>query len=132
MWTRGPLLVLLPGAAALAFDGALSPLRTVAYQLSHQLAGRIAVADDNIRPAIRSAVHHAREVGALTRASSVTLDELANTRIPSEDAELLAYVARPSAPDSSRPLPVLILLHEFFGLNEAIVGKARGVDSIAL
>ncbi len=35
-----------------------------------------------------------------------------------------AYVAKP---DGAGPFPVVIMIHEFFGLNESIIGKADGL-----
>jgi carboxymethylenebutenolidase len=60
----------------------------------------------------------------------VALDELANTQIPCSDdgyASIHAHVARPkSAPeDAQAQLPLLILIHEFFGLTSSIVDKAQ-------
>ena len=60
-----------------------------------------------------------------TRLSSSTLEELSNAAIPSSEAgrSVQAFVARPSAPPT-QALPVLILIHEFFGLSESITRKA--------
>ena len=51
---------------------------------------------------------------------------LANTVIPGTDGEpdVLAYVAKP---DGDGPFPTVIMIHEFFGLNESITGKAEGL-----
>ena len=38
--------------------------------------------------------------------------------------DVRAYVARP---EGEGPFPVVIMIHEFFGLNESIVGKAEGL-----
>ena len=38
--------------------------------------------------------------------------------------DVQAYVARPQG---SGPFPVVIMIHEFFGLNESIIGKAEGL-----
>lgn len=58
---------------------------------------------------------------------AATLDELANTRIPTTDGEreLCAFVAWPDATPEGAPLPVLLMIHEFFGLTESITAKAR-------
>ena len=57
--------------------------------------------------------------------NAATLDDLANVRIQGSDkTELLAHVALPSEPPPG-PLPVLVLIHEFFGLGESIVAKAQ-------
>jgi len=54
------------------------------------------------------------------------LDAVTNTLIPGQGAnpEVRAFVARP---DGKGPFPVVIMIHEFFGLNESIVGKAKGL-----
>lgn len=50
------------------------------------------------------------------------LDAVTNTVIPNRDGSpVRAYVARPAAPG---PHPGLVMIHEFWGLNEDIVGKA--------
>jgi len=51
---------------------------------------------------------------------------LANTIIPGADGEpdVLAYVAKP---EGDGPFPTLIMIHEFYGLNESIIGKAEGL-----
>lgn len=50
------------------------------------------------------------------------LDALTNTRIPNPSGpEIRAYVARPSTPG---PHPAVIMIHEFWGLNESITKKA--------
>ena len=58
---------------------------------------------------------------------AATLADLTNAEIPSSSADnvqLLAHVAKPKNPPDG-PLPVLVLIHEFFGLNENIVAKAQ-------
>lgn len=49
-----------------------------------------------------------------------------NTVIPGTNGnpDVRAYVA---TPQGSGPFPVVIMIHEFFGLNESIVGKANGL-----
>lgn len=49
-----------------------------------------------------------------------------NTTIPGRNGtpEVRAYVA---APSGEGPFPVVIMIHEFFGLNQSIVGKADGL-----
>ena len=49
-----------------------------------------------------------------------------NTTIPGLNGapDVRAYVA---APQGSGPFPVVIMIHEFFGLNQSIVGKAEGL-----
>jgi carboxymethylenebutenolidase len=55
------------------------------------------------------------------RVTSIT-----NTTIPGINGEpdVRAYVARPQG---SGPFPAAIMIHEFYGLNESIVGKAEGL-----
>lgn len=54
-----------------------------------------------------------------------SLDQLANAQTDADDGALLrAHVALPEAPPDG-PLPVLLLLHEFFGLNESILDKSQ-------
>lgn len=52
------------------------------------------------------------------------VDALTNTTIPgvAGGPEVRAYVARPDTPG---PWPAVIMIHEFFGLREEIVGKAE-------
>lgn len=54
------------------------------------------------------------------------LMSLANTIIPGADGEpdVFAYVAKP---EGEGPFPTVIMIHEFFGLNESIIGKAEGL-----
>jgi carboxymethylenebutenolidase len=53
------------------------------------------------------------------------LAALTNTTIPGDEGpHVAAYVARPAG---SGPFPAVIMIHEFFGLNESIVGKADGL-----
>jgi carboxymethylenebutenolidase len=49
-----------------------------------------------------------------------------NTTMPGLDGEpdVRAYVARPGG---EGPFPAAIMIHEFYGLNESIVGKAQGL-----
>ena len=51
---------------------------------------------------------------------------LANIIVPSANGEpdVLAYVAKP---DGEGPFPAVIMIHEFFGLNESIIGKTEGL-----
>ena len=58
-----------------------------------------------------------------TLAGGDRLDEVTNTTVPGLDGgpDVHAYVARP---EGSGPFPAVILIHEFWGLNESIVGKA--------
>lgn len=54
------------------------------------------------------------------------IETVTNTVIPGQNSspDVLAFVARP---DGEGPFPVVILIHEFFGLNESITGKAKGL-----
>ena len=72
---------------------------------------------------VAGAVAHALEPRDMLQSSS--LEELTNVRIDGPDSELLAHVALPDTPPEGAPLPVLILIHEFFGLNEGIIAKAN-------
>lgn len=51
------------------------------------------------------------------------IDAVTNTTIPGMNGgpDVRAYVAKP---DGEGPFPVVIMIHEFYGLNESIVGKA--------
>ena len=74
------------------------------------------------------AAHHLLEAHPL---HSETLADLVNVRVPTSDAgrEICAFAARPAgrAPDDPRKLPVLLVLHEFFGLSPSVVAKAQGL-----
>lgn len=54
------------------------------------------------------------------------LESLADSIIPGVNGEpdVLAYVAKP---DGDGPFPAVIMIHEFYGLNESIIGKAEGL-----
>jgi carboxymethylenebutenolidase len=54
------------------------------------------------------------------------LEKVTNTTIPGINGgpDVKAYVAKPQG---SGPFPVVIMVHEFFGLNESITGKADGL-----
>lgn len=54
------------------------------------------------------------------------IEDVTNTRIPGLDGgpDVRAFVA---APPGDGPFPVVIMIHEFFGLNRSIVGKAQGL-----
>ncbi|HSQ38952.1 MAG TPA: dienelactone hydrolase family protein, partial [Anaerolineales bacterium] len=51
------------------------------------------------------------------------LEGVTNTTIPGVNGgpDVRAYVAKPAG---EGPFPSVIMIHEFFGLNESIVGKA--------
>lgn len=55
------------------------------------------------------------------------LEDVANTKILSENGEreILGFVAKPKVVDGK--LPVVILLHEFYGLTPEICGKADAI-----
>jgi carboxymethylenebutenolidase len=54
------------------------------------------------------------------------IDSVTNATIPGINGgpDVKAYLAKPDGPG---PFPVVIMIHEFFGLNESIVGKAEGL-----
>ncbi len=54
------------------------------------------------------------------------INALTNTTIPGQNGgpDVRAYVA---TPPGDGPFPVVIMIHEFYGLNESIVGKADGL-----
>lgn len=54
------------------------------------------------------------------------LSQLANTSIPGqgEAPAVAAFVARPAG---EGPFPAVIMIHEFYGLNESITGKAQAL-----
>jgi carboxymethylenebutenolidase len=58
--------------------------------------------------------------------SEARLAALTNVTIPGVDGnpDVRAYVARPQG---TAPFPTVIMIHEFYGLNESIVGKAEGL-----
>ena len=77
---------------------------------------------------IVSAASHLLEHLASPLGSRISLEDLVNTRIPGpkgSDVEILAYTAIPEG--GSESSAVIILLHEFFGLNPSIVDKAEGL-----
>jgi carboxymethylenebutenolidase len=55
-----------------------------------------------------------------------SLEDLTNTRIPARDTSrsIFAHVAKPSS-RAAGDLPVLVLLHEFFGVSGSICEKAQ-------
>ena len=54
------------------------------------------------------------------------LSSIADSVIPGAGGapDVLAYVAKP---EGDGPFPAVIMIHEFYGLNESIVGKAEGL-----
>jgi carboxymethylenebutenolidase len=54
------------------------------------------------------------------------LDRVTNTTIPGVNGgpDVRAYVA---TPQGEGPFPAVIMIHEFYGLNESITGKAEGL-----
>ena len=58
-----------------------------------------------------------------------TLAEFVNTSFPSTDegvSEVRAYVAEPE--DTSEPLPAIVMIHEFWGIREDMLGKADALS----
>jgi carboxymethylenebutenolidase len=55
------------------------------------------------------------------------LEGVADSIIPgvNDQPDIYAYVAKP---DGEGPFPAVILIHEFFGRNESIIGKAEGLS----
>lgn len=77
------------------------------------------------------ALHHLLEPLPPTTSllSASSLDELTNAAAPRAEGEIKLFAARPAAgivPDG-QPLPVLCLLHEFWGLSPSICEKAQGL-----
>jgi carboxymethylenebutenolidase len=75
----------------------------------------------------RSALHIINHIqNNPTKATEfIPLDEIANTKIPSKDGYIQAFITQPSTSTrSTSKLPVLIVIHEFFGLNLSIKEKA--------
>jgi len=60
-------------------------------------------------------------IGGAERVAAVT-----NTTIPGINGgpEVRAYIARPQG---DGPFPTVIMIHEFYGINESIIGKAEGL-----
>jgi carboxymethylenebutenolidase len=54
------------------------------------------------------------------------INAVTNTTIPGKNGgpDVRAYVV---TPPGDGPFPVVIMIHEFYGLNESIVGKAEGL-----
>ena len=54
------------------------------------------------------------------------LNSLVNTVIPGRNGgpDVLAYVAKPKG---EGPYPVVVMIHEFYGLNESVVGRSDGL-----
>ncbi len=51
------------------------------------------------------------------------VEALANLVLPGPEGPLLAYLARPPAGEG--PFPLVVMIHEFWGLDEATIGKAE-------
>ena len=51
------------------------------------------------------------------------VERLANATVPGPDGPLHAYVAVPQG--GAGPFPVVVMIHEFWGLDEATIGKAE-------
>lgn len=98
---------------------------TTAIALSKGPLVRASKAGLNAYAAAASAISHLFEPPTALQAKA-SLEDLANTRIPGREGhEILSYVARPGSAPEDADLPVLIMLHEFFGLNPSIVDKAQ-------
>jgi carboxymethylenebutenolidase len=76
--------------------------------------------------AAAAAVHHLLDPPPPAALCSTRLDELTNAVAPGAEHDVRAFVARPAAAPDGR-LPVLLLLHEFFGLTAPLVEKAQGL-----
>ena len=78
----------------------------------------------NRRPDHALVVFLAISIALDGRGSSKRLDSVTNTTIPGAGGpDVRAYVAKPSTPG---PHPVVVMIHEFWGLNPDIVSKAAG------
>ena len=57
---------------------------------------------------------------------SQRINAVSNTTIPGQNGtpDVRAFVAYP---EGEGPFPAVIMIHEFYGLNESIVGKAKGL-----
>jgi carboxymethylenebutenolidase len=51
------------------------------------------------------------------------VERLANASVPGPDGPVLAYVAVPS--EGEGPFPLVVMIHEFWGLDDATIGKAE-------
>ena len=100
------LLALAPHVRGLSISGSLRSVRPLWASATH-------------------ALHHVFEAPG-ARLNSAQLEELSNAAIPSSEAgrDVLAFVARPANPPA-RPLPILVMIHEFFGLSDSIASKAQ-------
>jgi len=101
--------VMLPRAAALTLPPFPLPVGSALAQFGH-------------------AIHHLLEPPPATLRAS-TLEQLTNAAAPRADGEIRLFAARPAeglVPEG-QPLPVLCVLHEFFGLSESICDKAQGL-----
>ena len=77
-----------------------------------------------LSPGFRHAVQHLMDRPQIFRAAP-DLDALTNVQIPRSDGgNLAAFAARPSHSDSGA-LPILLVIHEFFGLTDSVVAKAQ-------
>ena len=106
--------------------------------LLHHAVCAASVAHAVVRPVglprlsrLAHALHHLLEPLPPTTSllSASSLDELTNAAAPRAEGEIKLFAARPAAgivPDG-QPLPVLCLLHEFWGLSPSICEKAQGL-----
>jgi len=74
----------------------------------------------------RTVAHHLFHPPSVLTAASVA--ELTNLQVPAavDEPAVRAFIALPSA-GGGDSLPVLVLMHEFWGLSESIVEKAQGL-----
>ena len=85
-----------------------------------------------LSPRWTSSVAHVLEHLVSPPLQVTPLEDLANTCIagpPGSGVDILAYVASPNSNNkkNGKSPPVIILIHEFFGLNPSIVDKAEGL-----
>ena len=86
----------------------------------------------SITQAYSNTIHILEHLFSPPQISNIKLEDIVNVRIPVPTTgpavdEILAYSAKPSGSDDNnnkQELPLLILIHEFFGLNPSIVEKA--------
>lgn len=84
-----------------------------------------------------SAAHIVEHIASPPSRSEITLDDVANVRIPGppgSDVDIAAYQAIPQSESSTKrwgrnssSRPAILLIHEFFGLNPSIAEKAQGL-----
>jgi len=94
------------------------------------------IVDGLLSSSWRSPIAHLLEHLVSPPLQITPLEDLTNTRIPGpigSNIDIFAYVATPSSSktdideNNDNKSHVLILIHEFFGLNQQIVEKAKGL-----